>query len=126
MKKKGSTSDFASARNEELRRAFFDQGIYSTSDEVMRKVVKKPSSRFWVDPDRARDIVSRYRRDPHSIDGMIPSRRAMYAALSHRCAELERMHPDRSMAHCMTMAVYSAAPEFYLSPATARKIIYNS
>lgn len=126
MKKKGSISDFACARNEELRRAFFDQGVYSTADEVMEKVVKTPSSRFWVDPERARDIVSRYRRDPHSIDRMIPTRREMYRTLSRRCADLEKRHPDKSMIHCMTLAVYSAAPEFYLAPSTARSIIYTS
>lgn len=126
MKKKGSTSDFASARNAELRKAFFDQGIYSTSDEVMEKVVKRPSSRFWVDPDRARDVVSRYRRDPHSIDRMVASRRAMYKTLDKKCAEFECLHPEKSMICCMTMAVYSAAPEFYLSPSRARDIIYRT
>lgn len=126
MKKKGSTSDFAYARNEELRRAFFDHGIYSTADEVMEEVVSRPSSRFWVDPDRARDIVSRYRRDSTALDGMLPRRRRMYKALDSRCAEFERRNPGKSMIHCMTMAVYSAAPEFYLSPATARTIIYSS
>lgn len=126
MKKKGNKSDFASTRNEELRRAFFDQGVYSTADEVMEKVVKRPSSRFWVDPDRARDIVSRYRRDPRSIERMIPSRRAMYRALSLKCAEIERQNPGKSMIHCITMAIYSGAPEFYLTPGTARKIIYET
>lgn len=92
----------------------------------MEKVVKSPSSRFWVDPDRARDIVSRYRREPRSLDGMIPSRRAMYKTLSRRCAEFELRYPDRPMVHCMEMAVYSGAPEFYLSPGTARNIIYRS
>lgn len=125
MKKKGSTSDFAASRNAELRRAFFDQGEYSTSDEVMERLVRRPSSRFWVDPYRARDIVSRYQRDPRSIEGMLPRRRAMYIALSERYDEMRELHPGKSMVECMTMAVYSGAPEFYLSPARARDILYS-
>lgn len=125
MKKKGSTSDFAKARNEELRKAFFDQGVYSTARTVMEKVVKTPSSRFWVDPDRARDVVSRYRRDPHTLDRMLPCRREMYKTLHARCAEIEHSNPGLSMIHCMTMAVYSGAPEFYITPCRARDIIYR-
>lgn len=125
MKKKGSTSDFATERNQEIRRAFFDQGIYSTADEVMEKVVKRPCSRFWIEPLRARDIVSRYRRDARSLDGMRAHRREMFRMLDIRCAEYERRFPKKSMIRCMTMAVYSGAPEFYMSPATARRLIYS-
>ncbi|MDE5872197.1 MAG: hypothetical protein K2H22_09690, partial [Muribaculaceae bacterium] len=68
MKKKGSTSDFTRQRNEELRTAFFSQNHYSTSDAMLRKTVKTPTSRFWVDPERARDMISRIEKDPTCMD----------------------------------------------------------
>lgn len=125
MKRKGNTCDFHALRASELRAAFFNQGVYSTCDEVMKKTVKTPTSRFWVDPDRARDVVSRMEKDPSSIDGMHPERRRMYLALYEKYKALRMKHPGNSKISCVSMAIYSGAPEFFLSPATARSILYN-
>lgn len=125
MKKKGNKSDFTAERNAELRSAFFNQGIYSTRNEVMEKAVKSPSSRFWVDPDRARDVLSRIEKDPESIAGMKPERQRMYLALYEKYMEFRSINPTAPKISCTTMAVYSAAPEFFLSPSTARSIIYR-
>lgn len=125
MKKKGNKSDFTAERDAELRNAFFNQGIYSTCDEVMKRTVKTPASRFWVDPDRARDIMSRIEKDPESISSMKPERQRMYMALYERYRELRRQYPTDPKIKSASLAVYSAAPEFFLSPATARTIIYR-
>ncbi len=125
MKKKGSTSDFNAERNAELRAAFFSQEVYSTSDAVMKRIVKTPTSRFWVDPDRARDIMSRMEKDPAAIDRMIPERRRMYRALFEKYQMMRRQYPDSSKIQAVTMAIYSGAPEFYLTPAGARCILYS-
>lgn len=126
MKRKGSTSDFNAERDTELRAAFFSQGIYSTSDEVMAKTVKTPTTRFWVDPDRARDIMSRIEKDPGALSGMKPERKRMYLALYEKYKAVRRNNPKASKISCTTMAVYSGAPEFFLAPSTARSIIYNA
>ena len=125
MKRKGSISDFSAERDAELRAAFFSQGIYSTADTVMKNTVKTPASRFWVDPDRARDIMSRIEKDPDALSGMNPERRRMYLALYEKYKTARRSNPKASKISCTTMAIYSGAPEFFLSPATARSIIYN-
>ena len=125
MKKKGSISDFIRRRNEELRAAFFSQSVYSTSDKVMEKTVKTPASRFWVDPDRARDMMSRIEKDPECIATMYPERRRMYAELYRRYQEICRQYPKQSKIQSVTMAIYSGAPEFFLSSSRARSILYS-
>ena len=123
MKKKGNTSDYTDERNAELRNAFFSQLGYSTTSEALKRSVKTPSSRFWVDPDRARDMISRIEKDPDSTQKMYPQRRRMYEALYRRYREMSRQFPGRSKIQTVTMAVYSQAPEFFLTPSAARRIL---
>lgn len=125
MKKKGSFCDFRDSRAAELRAAFFSQDLYSTGNEVMKQIVKTPSSRFWVEPERARDVLSRFEKNPQSIARMHPERQRMYLVLYERYKELRIKNPTESKISCVTMAIYSGAPEFFLSPSTARSILYN-
>ncbi len=125
MKKKGSSCDFRHRRAAELRAAFFSQDLYSTCDEVMKKTVKTPSSRFWVEPERARDVISRFEKDPDSLTRMYPEKQRMYRALYEKYKALHLKNPSESKINCVTMAIYSGAPEFFLSPATARSILYQ-
>lgn len=124
MKKKGSCCDFNAQRNAELRAAFFNQDVYSTSDAVIQRTVKTPASRFWVDPDRARDVMSRIEKDPDTLNSMNPERRRMYAALYKKYQELRRQFPSYSKIKAVTIAIYSGAPEFFLATSSARAIIY--
>ena len=126
MKKKGNISDFTDQRNAELRAAFFSQETYSTSDAAMAKVLKTPASRFWVDPPRARDVMSRMERDRAYTASMHPERQRMYEALFRRYLEIRRQFPGESKIKAVTMAIYSGAPEFYLSASAARKVVYNN
>ena len=125
MKKKGSVCDFNADRNAELRAAFFNQGIYSTSDNVIKNTIKTPTSRFWVDPDRARDIMSRIEKDPMALSGMKPERRRMYRALFEKYQKLRKQYPSYPKIKLVSIAIYSGAPEFFIAPSTARSIIYN-
>lgn len=126
MRKKGSTSDFTRQRNEELRRAFFSQDHYSTSERMMKRTLKTPTSRFWVDPDRARDMMTRIEKDPECMQGMYPERRRMYADLYRKYREMQCRFPGQSKIKSVTMAIYSGAPEFYLSTSRARTILYSN
>lgn len=125
MKKKGSISDCHAERDAELRKAFFSQEIYSTSDAVIKQTLKTPTSRFWVDPDRARDVISRIEKDPESISGMHPERKRMYMALYEKYRNLQMQFPSFSKIKTVSMAIYSGAPEFFLGISTARRIIYS-
>lgn len=125
MKKKGSISDYNAERNAELRAAFFNQDIYSTSDAVIRKVLKTPTSRFWVDPERARDMMSRIERNPESLSGMLPERQRMYKALFKKYRKIRSQQPSITKIDAVTKAIYSGAPEFFIAPSTARTLIYG-
>lgn len=129
MKKQGSISDFMEERDTELRDLFLSrsgrEAALYTTDHLLERAVKSPSSRFWVDPERARDILSRYSKDAHALDRMLPGRRAMYEALYARYASIRESKPLASMIECVTEAVYSEAPEFFLTPWTARRIVFK-
>ena len=125
MKKKGCSCDFNADRNAELRAAFFNQEVYSTSDKEIKKTLKTPTSRFWVDPDRARDIMSRMEKDPEALSGMKPERRRMYKALFDKYQKLRKQNPTDPKIKVVSIAIYSGAPEFFIAPSTARSIIYN-
>lgn len=125
MKRKGSRSDFNEARDREIRSVFFSQEVYSTGDAVVKKIAASPSSRFWVDPDRARDVMSRIEKDPEALDRMNPERKRMYLALYERYSRLRSQDPKMSKIDCVSLAIYSGAPEFFLAPSTIRSIIYR-
>lgn len=125
MKKKGSSCDYNAERNAELRKAFFNQGVYSTSDKVLKKTLKTPTSRFWIDPDRARDIMSRMEKDPEALSNMKPERKRMYKALFEKYQKLRKQYPSDPKIRVVSIAIYSGAPEFFIAPATARSIIYG-
>lgn len=125
MKRKGSTSDFNAERDAELRSVFFSQKAYSTSDSVLKKTIQTPASRFWVDPDRARDVMSLIEKNPDCLAAMKPERRRMYTALYEKYNFYRRKNPDKSKIDCVSMAIYSGAPEFFIAPSTARRAIYK-
>ena len=126
MKKKGSKSDFTGQRNSELKAAFFSQDVYSTSDAVLSKVVKTPASRFWVDPDRARDVLSAIEKNPELLTKMHRERRRMYETLLDKYNSIREQYPGLSRVNCVSMAIYSGAPEFFITTSTARSIIYST
>ena len=92
---------------------------------MLKKTLKTPTSRFWVDPDRARDIMSRMEKDPKALSNMKPERRRMYNALFEKYQKLRKQYPTDPKIKVVSIAIYSGAPEFFIAPATARSIIYG-
>lgn len=125
MKRLGSKCDFLQERNAELRAAFFSQKCYSTNIDNMKRVVASPASRFWVDPDRARDVMSKMEADPDALADMKPQRRRMYYALFSRYSSIRKRNPRLPKIHCVSKAIFEGAPEFFIAPATAISIIYS-
>lgn len=125
MKRKGAKSDFTRERNEELRAAFFSQKAYAVDRESLRRLAATPASRFWVDPERARDVMSSMERRPDALRAMKPQRRRMYEALYSRYSDFRTRNPEMTKIQCVSMAIFSGAPEFFISPKTAQNIIYS-
>lgn len=129
MKKRGSTSDFAGARDEELYRNFMD--LLRTADMPLREMfsaaARRPSSRFWVSEPRAEEVVSAMLRGTNKdvVEKMYPQKRKMYEEITRRVRA--RMQADSTLCvtHAVDAVIYEEAPEFYLTDESARLLIYR-
>ena len=65
-------------------------------------------------------------KDPLATASMHPERRRMYEDLYRRYQEIRLQFPGQSKIKAVTMAIYSGAPEFYLSTWRARHIVYDN
>lgn len=127
MKKKGSKQDFTAHRNHELVAAFRQamEGTEVTDvRKLFRRVVQTPASRFWVSEYRAADVISRMLRGD-TIEDMNRKKRDMYREIFIRTIGWMKACPGISRINATQMAVHSPAPEFYMTPDSARVIIYR-
>lgn len=90
--------------------------------EFYTRVVKSPCSRFWVSEMRAAVVISLMLRGK-CPDDMLPEKRRMYEAIYSRVTEIMKGREDMCLSHAVEEAVWSPAPEFYMAPETARKVI---
>lgn len=127
MKKIGSVAEFGRQRNEELMAAFHaamrDPGLRSL-DDMFKAAAKAPASRFWVSERRATEVVSAMMRGV-PLERMTPKRRDMYKELYRRALLYIKEKPGCSLYDAVFAAVNSPAPEFYLTPKSARVILYR-
>ena len=127
MKKKGAVSDFTKQRNEELKNAFKAQlyllGTIPT-EELFTRAAKMPASRFWVSERRAAEVISKMLKGGMMF-GMNRKKREMYIEILIRVKEEMRREPGITVTEATFRAVNSPAPEFYLTPKSARVIIYR-
>lgn len=127
MKKKGAVSDFTKQRNEELKNAFKAQlyllGTIPT-EELFTRAAKMPASRFWVSERRAAEVISKMLKGDMMF-GMNRKKREMYIEILIRVKEEMRREPGITVTEATFRAVNSPAPEFYLTPKSARVIIYR-
>lgn len=127
MKKKGAVSDFTKQRNEELKNAFKAQlhllGTIPT-EELFTRAAKMPASRFWVSERRAAEVISKMLKGDMMF-GMNRKKREMYVEILIRVKEEMHREPGITVTEATFRAVNSPAPEFYLTPKSARVIIYR-
>lgn len=125
MKNIGSIFEYEDARNQDLMRAY--KHLMSTTrnikmSEIYRQVVDMPSQRFWVSEERAAIVVSNMLKG-RSIDQMRPNKREMFHEICARVRELQKERPDETVYNLVFDVVGSPAPNFYLTPKTAKVII---
>lgn len=127
MKKRGSTSDFTIDRDRELHESFMH--ILRTERDIpLRRMfamaAKRPSSRFWVSEPRAAIVVS-HMREGRQLPAMLPKRREMFEEIRRRAESIMAKDPSLCLTHAVNEAIYTEAPEFYLTDESARSIIYR-
>lgn len=127
MKKEGSHSEFIDQRDDELLRAFrrvLTSGRGESLAEMFGMAAKEKASRFWVSERRATEVISLMMRRPESVDTMLPEKRRMFEKILRRVRVKMREREGRPLYHYVFDAVNEEAPEFYLTPKSAKIIIY--
>lgn len=129
MKKPGSIIQFNAQRNAELHKAFM--AILSDSSirvkslcDMFALAAAAPCSRFWVSDERAAEVISALLSGKEFPD-MVCQKRRMYDEILHRVKVILEENPGIPVAHAVLRVVNSPAPEFYLTPLSARTIIYR-
>lgn len=125
MKSRGSVFEYAQERDDDLMRAYLEQisccrNIYLP--RVFNAVVKMPSKRFWVSPERASIVIAEMSRG-NKLPKMRPTKRAMYEEIYRRVMLLQSAHPEESLSQLVFQVVQEPAPQFYLTAGSAKVII---
>lgn len=125
MKNRGSVFLYARERDDDLMRAYNEQidkceTIYLP--HVFSRVVKMPSKRFWVSPDRAAIVISAM-MNGDKLTTMRPTKRLMYEEIYRRVMELKRIEPNTATSLLVYRVIQEPAPEFYLTAGSAKVII---
>lgn len=127
MKKKGSVADFTPQRNDELLKAFRNQ-MYMLGSlpiaELFNRAAMSPASRFWVSEHRALVVISRMLKGDRILT-MNPKKREMFFEIFHRVSRILEDEPGLTLTEAVFRAVNSPAPQFYLTPKSARTMIYR-
>lgn len=125
MKHKGSISDFSEQRDAELHASFATQlrnPSVRNNKSLYTGTVKTPCSRFWVSEERASEIVASMLKGK-KINNMLNEKRRMYEEIRNRVEKIRKEQPQLSLYRAVEQAIWNPAPEFYLSPESARKMI---
>ena len=125
MKYVGSYVAYEQARNSDLMRAYetvFNAHRGAKKEEIYKMVVEMPSSRFWVSEERAATIVLNIIKGD-KLESMKPKKRLMYFEIYRRVMEAKKKNPDAPISYLTFDVVSSPAPQFYLTPQSAKTII---
>lgn len=125
MKNCGSIFEYEQERNADLMRAYREaigECSHIRLSDMMRRVVNKPSRRFWVSEERAAIVMSNMARGD-TLDNMRPLKREMYQEIYRRVMERKAERPDDSLYQLTFDVVRQPAPKFFLTPASAEVII---
>lgn len=128
MKKSGNRCEFKEHRDSELLDSFLT--VLKTSVNIPLRdmyglAALRPSSRFWVSEGRAAVVIGAMTRGMMP-DNTIPQRREMYEEIYRRVCCMMRENPNLCLTHAVREVIYQAAPQFYLTPKSARTIIYRA
>lgn len=125
MKNFGSTFEYEKQRNDDLMRAYreeIEQCKFIKMPDVFKKVVNRPSQRFWVSEERAAIVLSAMIKGD-TLDNMRPLKREMFFEIYRRAMELREKNPELSVFNLAFCVVRQQAPKFYLTPGSAKVIV---
>jgi hypothetical protein len=127
MKYFGSVLEFTHERNTDLLRAFRVQMLQARHirmTDIFSRVVQMPSSRFWVSEERAAIVVSSMLHG-RPLTGMRESKKRMFREIYRRVVILRAADARRPLSDIVSEVIHQPAPSFYMSPGSAKEIIYR-
>lgn len=125
MKKKGTISQLQHERDDDLMRAFQKELAgrpHILLPEVLNAVVSSPSKRFWVTSERAAIVIYNMMKGDE-LEHMRPLKRKMFREIYRRVMKLKANYPQLSIPILTEQVVAQPAPEFYITPGSAKVII---
>jgi hypothetical protein len=125
MKKKGTISQLQHERDDDLMRAFQQELAgrpHILLPEVLNAVVSSPSKRFWVTSERAAIVIYNMMKGDE-LEHMRPLKRKMFREIYRRVMKLKANYPQLSIPILTEQVVAEPAPEFYITPGSAKVII---
>lgn len=125
MKKKGTISQLQHERDDDLMRAFQQELAgrpHILLPEVLNAVVSSPSKRFWVTSERAAIVIYNMMKGDE-LEHMRPLKRKMFREIYRRVMKLKANYPQLSISILTEQVVTESAPEFYITPGSAKVII---
>lgn len=125
MKKKGTISQLQHERDDDLMRAFQQELAgrpHILLPKVLNAVVSSPSKRFWVTSERAAIVIYNMMKGDE-LEHMRPLKRKMFREIYRRVMKLKANYPQLSIPILTEQVVAEPAPEFYITPGSAKVII---
>lgn len=128
MKKKGNVCEYTQERDEALCREFrrcIGEAKFINLPEIFRKVASAPAGRYYVSEQRAFLVISQWKSSGR-LQVNSPMRRRMFEDIAREAERRRRANSGMSLYDAIFETVNSPAPSFYLTPGSARTIIYRS
>ena len=128
MKPNGAEFEYKKERNEDLLRVYRElthSTRYIRTPELYQELVRQPSKRFWVSEERAAVVLSSIFKG-NMLHSMSKNKRKMFLEIFQRAKLLREQQPCLSIYEIAIKVVGQQAPEFYLTPESARVIICKS
>ena len=125
MKHKGSKFEYEDERDKDLMRAYHEQLESCDTivlSDIFRKVVAMPSERFWVSEERASIVIGSMLRG-NKLEKMRHNAREIYFEIYKRVLSEREKYPDKSIGEIVFHVIRQPAPNFYLTPDSARVIV---
>ena len=99
---------------------------FNSMRDAAKFVSSSPAPRYYIEPKRASDLVGLILANVSLINLNASSRRMAWHLYNNYKAWVEN-HPDSGLSRerIMEILVDEPAPEFYVGPQMARKIIYK-
>jgi len=129
MKKIGCRFEYVEERATDLLRAYrvclAEAGSVRLAD-VFSRLVQMPSRRFWVSEERAAIVIATMvRRGGQLKVRMRGQKMAMYQEIYRRYIALRQRCPSAPLQTLVGRIVCSPAPCFYLTPQSAKVILFR-